>query len=159
MKSPFIMHMLVALVWLFLSGNTSLGNFFLALVLTFILLALFRKPLHCEDYVRRTFAFFVFLKTLMTEIVSSNLRISRVVFHRNASREEGAFVPYDVAGLNERELLLVSLCIGLSPGTMVANRSDDGNLLILHVFAAGTAEEVQKRVDATIKSGILSFTR
>jgi multicomponent Na+:H+ antiporter subunit E len=158
-KNPFIMHMLVALVWLFLSGNTSLANFFLAIVLTFFLLALFRKPLHCQHYVRRTFAFVAFIWKLMIEIVASNLRIMRVILKPDAARFEGAFVPYNVSGLTEFEMLILSVCIGLSPGTMVADRNEEKTELILHVFAAGTDEEVRNKIDATLRAGILSFTR
>lgn len=159
MKNPFIVHMLVALVWLFLSGNTSLGNFFLAIVLTFILLALFRKPLHCEHYIRRSLAFGAFLRALIFDIVASNLRITRVVLQRDAARIEGSFVHYNVGGLTEFEVLILSLCIGLSPGTMVADRSDDRSELILHVFAAGSDEEIRRKLDSTLKKDILSFTR
>ncbi len=159
MKNPFVMHMLVALVWLFLSGNTTLGNFFLALGLTFVLLALFRKPLGCEDYIRRMIGFAVFVGRLIAEIVTSNLRIMRVALRRNAKRIGGFFFAYNVEDLTDFEVLLLSICVGLSPGTMVADRSADRRELILHVFAAGSREEVRAKIDSTLKTGILSFTR
>ncbi len=159
MKHPFLVHMLVALVWLFLSGTTTLGNFFLAIALTFLLLALFQKPLHCRDYVRRVCAFCVFVARLIFAIIGSNLRIMRVVMWRNASAIEGAFTTYDVSDLTDFEVLLLSVCVGLSPGTIVADRSEDGKELVLHVFAVGSSAEIRATIDVTLKSGILSFTR
>lgn len=159
MKHPFLMHIAVALVWMFLSGNTTLGNFFLALGLTFLLLALFRRPLGCEDYIRRATSLGSFILRLVADIVMSNLRIMRVALRRNAGSIEGFYMAYDVTGLSDFEVLLLSVCVGLSPGTMVADRSADGRELILHVFAAGSAGEIVGKLDAGLKSGILSFTR
>lgn len=159
MKNPFIMHLLVALVWLFLSGNTTLANFAIALGLTFLLLALFQKPLHCQDYVRRTVAFFVFLGRLIAAIIASNLRIMRVAVQRDAKQVEGFFVDYDTSRLTDFEILLLSICIGLSPGTIVADRLDDGKTLVVHGFGAGSVAEVEEALDVTLTAGILSFTR
>ena len=159
MSNAFLMHMAVALVWLFLSGNTGLGNFFLALVLTFLLIAVFQKPLHCQDYVRRTIGFFRFLFKLLKEIVVSNIRIMGVAISPRAGEVEGLFVDYNVEGHTDFEVLLIAFCIGLSPGTIVANRSPDGRFLTLHTFAAGTSEEIQQKLDSTLSTGICSFTR
>lgn len=158
MSKSLITHVGVALVWMFLSGVPSLANLIVALVLTFVLLGIFRKALHCESYVRRTLAFSSFVLHLFWEIIISNLRIMRIVLRRDAGRIEGAFVEYDVAGLDEFEVLLLAGCVGLSPGTISVERVAAGKL-VLHVYPSATVEAVQEYIDRTLKNGILSFTR
>jgi multicomponent Na+:H+ antiporter subunit E len=127
MKYFGIVHIMVALVWLFLSGNMTTGGFLVALLGTYFLLMLFRKAIGCESYVRRVRAFFAFFFGLLTEIVLSNLRIIRICLSKEAPDIEGEFIEYDVKGLTDFEVILIAYCIGLSPGTMAADRSEDGD--------------------------------
>lgn len=158
-KNPAIMHLLVALVWLFVSGNITLAGFFVAFIATFLLLSLFRKAIGCEDYVRRVKAFLWFTVRFVQDVIASNIRIMRVALRRDAGEIDGRYVNYNVEGLTEFEILLISQCIGLSPGTMVAEMHEDGKHLILHAFPASTAGDIQQKLDSTLKRGILSFTR
>lgn len=159
MKGHAIIHLLVALVWLFVSGNITLANFVVALIATFLLMSFFRKAIGCENYVRRVKAFFRFALHFAWEIVISNVRIMRVVMRGDAARIPGQFVGYNVEGLTNFEILLISQCIGMSPGTMVAEMSEDGKHLMIHAFPAASPEEVRAKLDSTLKNGILSFTR
>lgn len=153
------MHLLVAMVWLFLSGNATFGNFLVALVVTFALLALFQKAIGCENYVKRVIALLRFLPRFTLNIVFSNLRVMRMALRRDAGKIRGSFVHYDVAGLTDFEVLLIAQCIGLSPGTMAADRSEDGRDLILHVFGPDDPATVRGKIDSTLKASILAFTR
>lgn len=158
MKNFGIVHIMVALVWMFLSGNLTTGGFLVALVGTYFLLVVFRKAIGCESYVRRVRAFFVFVFGLLWEIVLSNVRIMLVALSREAPKIRGEFINYDVRGLTDFEILLISYCIGLSPGTVAADLSDDKETLILHIFATDR-DEACEIIDRTLKNSILKFTR
>jgi multicomponent Na+:H+ antiporter subunit E len=158
MINPVVLHLFIALVWFFLSGNQTVANFLVAFLCTFALMALFRKAIDCEGYIRRTVAFYRFIVHFILDIIASNLRIMRVAISREAGRRHGRFIEYDVAGLTDLEVLLISQCIGLSPGTMVAERVG-GERLVIHTFATGEPHEVRASLDRTLKSGILGFTR
>lgn len=154
-----VMHLLVALVWLFLSGNTTTGNFFVALVGTYGLLALFRKAIGCEEYVVRVRAFILFIYRFTCEVIRANLHIMRVALTPGAGKIPGDFVHYNIADMTDFEVLLLSYCISLSPGTMVADRNDDATILVLHAFACGGPDEVRALIDRTLRDNILAFTR
>ena len=158
MINPVVLHLFVTLVWFFLSGTQTVANFLIAFFCTFALLVLFRKAIGCQEYVRRTVAFYRFIVRFGLDILASNLRIAGVAISRGAEKKQGRFIEYDVAGLTDLEILLISQCIGLSPGTMVAERVGEG-CLVIHIFATGTPDEVRAALDRTLKSGILSFTR
>lgn len=161
MKSPFLIHLFVGLVWIFLSGDTTISNLILALVLTFVLLAIFRKPLRCEGYIRRTLAFARFLARLLVDVVVSNVRVMRLALRRDAGEIQGAFLAYPVEGLTDFEVLLISVCVGLAPGTITVNRErvDDRAVLVLHVFPGTNLKAVRAQTDRVLRDGILSFTR
>ena len=154
-----IMHLLVAFVWLFLSGNTTLGGFLSGLIAGFLLLALFQRALQAQDYVRRVIAFARFTVLFLKEIVVSNLRIAQVALRPNARRIHGEFMAYNVEDLTKFETLLLCYCVSLTPGTTVAGKSEDERAIVLHAFASGTPEEICEHIDQTLRKYILAFTR
>lgn len=158
MKSVF-MHLLVTFVWLFLSGNTSLGGFMVGLIAGFLLIALFKRALGTENYVRRGNALIRFAFIFLREVLISNFRIAMVALKPNARRIHGGFLAYDIEDLTRLEILLISYCVCLSPGTAVAGKSDDGRLLILHAFASGPHDLLSDHIDKTLRNPILAFTR
>jgi multicomponent Na+:H+ antiporter subunit E len=150
-------HLIIALVWMFLSGNTTLGGLIAGLVGGFILMKVFQNALGCQNYIRRMVAAALFLGRFLLMIAASNLRIARAAVRRDAGSLRGDFIPYSIDGLTPFETLILCQCIGLTPGTIVAERSED--TLILHAFASGTPEEIRHSIDEELKRGILAFTR
>lgn len=154
-----VMHLLIALVAMFLSGNPTLGGLALGLVGGFILMAFFRSALGCQSYIRRVMAVIAFGFIFLQQVVSSNLRLVGAVLRRDAGRLEGDYISYSVEGLTNLEVLLIAQCISLTPGTIVADKSDDGRALILHTFASGSPDEIRRALDEGLKRPILAITR
>jgi multicomponent Na+:H+ antiporter subunit E len=157
MKAP-VMHLLVALVWLFLSGSATLGSFLLGLAAGFVLLALFQRALRCESYIRRICSFVVFIARILVDIVRSNLRITSLIVSKKAGALTGRFAYYDVSDLTDSEIIIMAQCLSLTPGTTVAERNQRGQL-VLHTFPALTDDELKVMVDRTVKRPLLAFTR
>jgi len=159
MIHPAFIHLGIALAWMFLGGNTTLGGFASGLVFGFIAMALFRNALHCRHYIRRVLAGVRFFFHFIYLILLSNLKIARAAILREAPRIKGEFLVYRIDGLTDFETLLLCQCIGLTPGTIVTDRIPNDSALILHAFASGTAEEIRRFVDQELKYPILLFTR
>ncbi len=90
-----VMHLLIALVAMFLSGNPTLGGS-PSLVGGFILMAFFRCALGCQNYIRRVMAVITFVFIFLQQVVSSNLRLVGAVLRRDAGRLEGDYISYSV---------------------------------------------------------------
>ncbi len=157
MKAP-VMHLIVALVWLFLSGEATLGNFLFGIAAGFILLVVFQRVLQCESYIRRTCNCVIFVCRLLLDIFRSNIRITRLILSKQAASLGGRFAYYDVNDLTQTEIILISMSLSLTPGTTVAEHTAEGQL-VLHTFPALSDEEVKSMVDRTVKQAILAFTR
>jgi len=153
------MHLGIALVWMFLSGNTTLGGLIAGLLGGFVMMNVFQSALGCGNYIRRVWAAGIFLGRFLLMIAASNLRIARAVLRKDAGAIRGEFLSYSVADLTPFETLLLCQCIGLTPGTIVAELSADKTTLVLHAFASGTPDEIRHSLDEELKHGILAFTR
>ena len=152
------MHLLVAFVWIFLLGNQTLGGLLIGLFAGYLLLAIFKRALLCESYVRRTNALAAYAVYFIKEVVLSNFRIAMVAISRKPSAVKGNFIAYDVEGMTTFEILLLSHCLNLTPGTIVASRSYDKAEIVIHTFAVGKAEQVRVSID-DMKSRIQRFSR
>jgi multicomponent Na+:H+ antiporter subunit E len=158
MKS-FALNLLIATIWLLLSAEPSVAAFALGGLLGFALLAVFHRVLGSGDYVRRVFAFARFAVVFAWEFLVANANVVWTVLFRARESLHPNFVTYDVAGLKPIEILLLSYCITLTPGTTAVKVTDDFQTLVVHVLHADDADAIRARLDRVLKHGILSFTR
>lgn len=153
-----LMHILVAAVWTFLHGTTTLGGFVLGGIASFFLLWIFQKVLRCEDYVRRVRAALAFFLRFLVDVVRSNLAMARLCLEPGVGSKEGNFTLYDVSDLSETETVLMAYLINLTPGTTVADRTDEG-IFVLHSFPSMESAELAELIHQTLRKPLLEITR
>ena len=157
--TQFALNLVMALLWLFLSGGNSFVSFVLGYVVGFVLLRLFRAVLPEDGYVRRTLALLRFLGGFAGEFVKSNVAITRAIVFARRDALHPNFLTYDVAGLSRFEVLLLSHCIALTPGTSTVLVSDDWQTLVLHAMDARDPAAVRADIDRGLRTPLLAFTR
>jgi multisubunit Na+/H+ antiporter MnhE subunit len=158
MKS-FIFNLVIAMVWLLLSQDPSAFTLAIGFIVGFAFVAAFRAVLGSEQYVRSALAFFYFTLVFAREFFVANFKVAWTVLARRRATLHPNFITYDVAGLTPFEILLLSYCISLTPGTTTVQISDDFQTLILHALDADVPDAIRASIDRTLKKGILSFTR
>lgn len=158
MKS-LVLNLLIAVVWLLLSAEPSVAAFALGGLMGFALLAVFHRVLGSGDYVRRVFALGRFALVFTREFLVANATVVWTVLFRSKESLHPNFLSYDVAGLKPFEILLLSYCISLTPGSTTVKVTDDFQTLVLHTLDVDDADAIRARLDRVLKHGILSFTR
>lgn len=154
-----VLNVLVAAIWLLLQSQPTLLDFFVGGALGFLLLFLFRPVLHSGDYVRRVIAANVFVLTFAWEFLRACVQLIRLTLFVPVDRLRPDFLIYDVSGLTRLEILLLSHCVSLTPGTCTVDISHDFSRLYLHVLDCPDPAEVRRDIDNTLRRGILAFTR
>lgn len=158
MKS-FALNLLIAVIWLLLSAEPSVAVFALGGLMGFALLAVFHRVLGSGDYVRRVFALGRFALVFTREFLVANATVVWTVLFRSKESLYPNFLSYDVTGLKPFEILLLSYCISLTPGSTTVKVTDDFQTLVLHTLDVDDAPAIRARLDRVLKHGILSFTR
>jgi len=153
------LNLLLAAVWLLLQSEPSLAGFAAGFALGFGLLALFQPVLGSADYVRRMLAGAAFAGVFLREFLLACGQLIRLALFTPVARLRPDFVEYDVAGLTRAEVLLLSHCISLTPGTNTVDISPDFRRMRLHVLDCPDPDEVRASIDNTLRRGILAFTR
>jgi multicomponent Na+:H+ antiporter subunit E len=155
----FLLNLAIMLVWLLLNEDMSPFTLACGYLIGFAFVAAFRTVPGSERYVRATLAFLRFALIFFREFLVANAKVARAVLTRRRQDLHPNFLTYDVAGLTRFEILLLSYCISLTPGTTTVQVSDDFQTLILHAMDADSPDAIRVGIDRTLKRGILSFTR
>ncbi len=157
--NPFAMNILIACIWLLLSAEPSGSRFILGFLIGFSFLALFQSILHSGSYTRRVLAFVRFLIVFLREFILANLNVVRIILFRSKESLHPDFIEYSTTGLKPFEILLLSYCISLTPGSTSVKVSDDFNTLTLHTLHVEDRDKVRSHIDRVLRRGILAFTR
>lgn len=154
------LNLVIAVIWLLLSGGRSTADFFIGFSIGFAMLVAFNAVLPgADDYPRRCLAFVRFALIFAREFVSANLSVARIVLFQRKESLHPNFIRYDVSGLRPGEILLLSYCITLTPGTTAVHVSDDFRALVIHALDADAPDTIRRQIDERLKTPMLRFTR
>lgn len=152
-------NLVLATLWLLLSRTRTTADFFIGFALGFAALSLFSAVLDTGEYPRRALALVRFGLGFVREFLLANLNVAAQVLFRDHRALRPDFIPYDVAGLTRGEILVLSYCITLTPGTSVVQISDDFRTLTIHALDARDPEALCRGLDTKLKEPLLRLTR
>lgn len=158
MMPSLILNVLIAMIWTLLTEIT-LVAVALGFVLGFGLLAAFPDVWGSREYVRRMLAGVAFFGVFAQEFGLASWEVLRISLTGNMTGLRPRVLTYDVTGLSRFEILLLSHCISLTPGTTTVDVSADFTRLTLHALDAPDPDALRRTIDTTLKRGILAFTR
>ena len=145
---------LLALAWTALQGEISLANLLIGYVLAYAILALLaRGGVMPSTLVSRTAHAFGLAGFFAWELVIANFRVAADVLRGNRIEPAVVAIPLDVT--SDGEILLLSMLINITPGSVTIDLSDDRRTLYVHVMhmtsAAATRREIKEGFEHRIK--------
>lgn len=155
----FLLNVVCGSIWLFLVRGPGVGSFVVGFVLSFLIMALFSRALGAEDYIRRCRAFAAFLLIFLRAFVKSNLEIARATLTMRNEQIKADFIAYSVGHLNHAEIVVLSQCITLTPGTTSALVSEDEKTLYVHAFDARNPQALCEDIQTGLEEPLLRFMR
>ncbi len=128
-----LLNLLVALAWVVLTGEFTIGNFVVGFLITYLILRLTRQSQLVSSYVRRISLLVRFLGFFLKELVLSSLRVMvQVLLPRQNLRPAVVAVPLDVQ--SDTGIALLANLITLTPGTLTLDVSTDRKMMYIHVI-------------------------
>lgn len=153
--SAFAWNILLALIWVAVSGDISGSGLFTGFVLGYIILGLTLREIPAfASYVRRVPKVIGFSGYFLRELLRSNLRVAWDVVTPTHYMKPGVIaVPLDAR--TDGEIALLANLISLTPGTLSLDVSTDRRVLYLHVMYLDDPEQTiaeVKRFEARVLS-------
>lgn len=148
-----LLNLLVALAWVVLTGEFTIGNFAVGFLITYLILRLTRQSHLVSGYVRRISLLVRFLGFFLKELVLSSLRVMvQVLLPRQNLRPAVVAVPLDLQ--SDAGITLLANLITLTPGTLTLDVSTDRKMIYIHVidlddleaFRTGIKQGFERRI-------------
>ncbi len=139
------LSVMLLVVWLFMANDITVAGIVLGSVLA-VILPKFTQPFWPDrPRIRFDRAFLGYLAIVLFDIVVANFQVARLIlFRRNRDlRARWLVVPIDLA--TPEAITMLAGTISLTPGTVSADVSSDGRVLLVHALdVADEAAEIAR---------------
>ncbi len=113
-----------------------------------------RRPLPLRLWGFALFIFYFFRALLL-----ANIDLAKVVLTEKRKRIVPGFISYQVDHLSKLEILVLSHCITLTPGSATIEIAPDFSYLTLHVLDTLTSDALVKSIQNDLEAPILKWSR
>lgn len=138
-------NVLLALVWLALSGVLTWQNFVLGFALGYVILWLNQRTHGRRGYVQKTITILRFTAFYLWELVLANLRAAVSVL-RPLDRLKPAIIGVPIRVRSDVEITLLANLITLTPGTLTLDVSSDRKTLYIHTVEMEDPESFRQMI-------------
>jgi len=158
MAFQILLNLLLAFVWMLLSGDASFAGFFSGYVIGVAFLYALRRFFGQPFYFRKLWAIAKLIALFLKELVLSNVTVIRQIVRPRLAVRPGIFA-FPTELKSDWEITLLSCLITLTPGTLTLEVSPDQRTLYIHAMDIEDAEELRRQIKGTFERAILEVTR
>lgn len=108
---------------------------------------------------RRVLHFFVFIACFLRALVAANLEIAKHVLFTKTRDLAPGFIDYPLDDLSDFEVIVLSHCITLTPGTTSVELSRQDRRILVHAFDARDPEGTVADIKRQLEAPLLRWTR
>lgn len=131
-----LLNLLLAIVWVALTGEYEAGNFAMGFILAFLVLRLTQHSDTAVRYVKRARLLLFFIGFFLKELVVSSLRVVAVVLSPTMKMQPAVVaIPLEVT--SEAAITMLGNLITLTPGTLTLDVSTDHSTMYVHAMNVG----------------------
>lgn len=143
MTGMFLINVLLAVAWVFVTGSFSVLNGVFGFVLGLGALSLIREQIGTIGYVRRIRRVTGLAGLFLYELLLSAIRVFKLVLTPDLSKLEPGFIAYPLTVDRDYEISMLANLITLTPGTLSVDVSDDRRTLYIHAIHVPDPEELR----------------
>ena len=136
---------LLALAWAALQGQVTLANLVIGYLVGYAILALLaRGGVMPSTLAARTTHALALGAFFAWELLIANFRVAGDVLRGHQIEPAVVAIPLDVT--SDAEILLLSMLINITPGSVTIDLSDDRRTLYVHVMHMTSADETRREI-------------
>lgn len=158
MKVQFLLNILLAIVWVFLTGTINATNFAFGFILSFLVLWLINTNKSKSKYFVIIPRLISFTFYFLYELVKANLQVAADVITPKFYMEPG-IIKYPLDAESDLEITLLANVITLTPGTLSLDVSNDRKVLYIHAMYVHDKEEFIDSIKNGFEKRILKIVR
>lgn len=149
---------MLSLIWVMLSGNTSIANFAFGFALGFAILYLTVRGYENRKYFYRVPKILRFFLHFVFEIFKANYQVARTIMKKNMDVNPG-IIKFKLEANTDFEITMLSNIISLTPGTLVIDVSDDKKVMYIHGMYIQDREQFIEYIRKNLETKLLGVLR
>jgi multicomponent Na+:H+ antiporter subunit E len=153
-------NLLLALVWVGMTGEFTPLNFAIGFALGLLILFFARRVVGTPNYLVKTVQVLELVAFLLWELLLANLRVAYDVLTPGYHMRPGVVaIPLDAK--SDIEITLLANLITLTPGTLSLDVSSDRSVLYIHVMYVDNddLDEVRRKIKSGFERRVLEVLR
>lgn len=160
MLGQFILNLFIALLWLLLMDEPipQLTTFFSGFVVGVVILYIMHRFFGTKFYLRRLFKMILLVLLFIRELISSSFSVMKQILTPKLNITPGIFT-YKTNLIGEWEITALALLLTLTPGSVVMEVSEEGNVFYIHAMDLEESKESVIRSIAKFENAIMEVTR
>ena len=158
MIKNFLMNLLLAGIWIALTGSLFYTNFLFGFMLGFFVLWIMNRNETDRRYFYRVPKIIGFVFYFLYELLKANIQVAFDVITPKYFFKPG-IVKYTMAAKTDYEIQLLSTMISLTPGTLIVDISDDKKTIYIHVMYLTDAETFVRQTQTGLERRLLTILR
>jgi multicomponent Na+:H+ antiporter subunit E len=156
-KTKFLSNILLAFVWIALTGTFTLGNFTFGFIVCFVIMWLITSNRRQDHYFNRFPRIISFFFFFLYEIVKANYQVTSDVI--NPKKMKPGIIKVPLEAKTNMEITLLANFINLTPGTIVLDISDDKKVFYVHAIFINDKSEFIHRIKNGFERKLLEILR
>ena len=142
----FVWNLLLALMWVILTGNIGGMNLLFGFLIGYLVLGVMQRQVPVlRGYTKRLPKLFAFAVFFIKELIQANLTVAFDIITPVWHMKPGV-IAYPLDAETEVEITLVANFISMTPGTLSLDVSDDRRVLYIHAMFLDDEEELRKSI-------------
>ena len=150
MALQFVLNIILAIIWMFLSGSYTFTNCLLGFLIGIGLVYLFKQVFAGSFYLKRVYKVIKLIVVFFIELMKANIDVSKIVLQPRLKNQPGFFI-YHTDLKHDWQIVLLSNLITLTPGTVVLGISDDRTKIYIHSIDFSTKEEEVESIKSSLE--------
>lgn len=152
------MNLLLAFIWIALTGSLSYSNFIFGSFLGFFVLWIMNYDDHDKRYFYRVPKIFSFMLYFLYQMIKANLQVAYDVMTPKYFFRPG-IVRFPLNARTDFEINVLSMFISLTPGTLIIDVSEDKKALFIHVMYLTSPEKFVQNLKTGVERRLLEVLR
>ncbi len=136
----------LTLFWLMLADSWTFGSLALGAVLGIAIPLLTAPWWPGKPRLQRPLALVPYLGIVLWDVVVSSIQVARIVLFMPPESIRSAFIPVETTLTSPEAIALLAGTITMTPGTLTADISADGRVLLVHALHAPDPDEVRQGI-------------
>ena len=117
------------------------------------------RSAQARTLLQRLWSFGAFVFRFARELVLANFAVAKSVLFQRREELAPGFLEYDLRGLRPFEIVVLTHCITLTPGTASVEVSEDNTALVVHALDASNPDATRRSIKESLEAPLLAWTR